>query len=413
MPFTQKIVARALKGSGVALAGSEEAETAAFVIRLTPGASALRMALSPEYWIPEGYARGFWSLEKGDLGDFTRHMMDRSGEGLMRKFTSHQQRRLSLNHLWQHWITPMRATRAVKTHYDIDTRIYEMILDAEMVYTAAFFEEADGLYEAQQAKMARIVERLNLPPRARLIDIGCGWGSLARYIVRARPDVHVTGITISQGQLDWALSHNAEALTPDQQARIDLRLEDLRDHQVGDPYDAVVSVGVFEHVGRSLYSDFFQACARFCAPDGTILVHTIVKNRSGIATNRWIDRHIFPGGYIASVSEIARASEEAELDLAAIHLHEPMNYGNTCRAWRQNLTRHRDRIMAIYTEDHGMDPGEAARQYRTWEIYLAGAEAGFLAKRRPMQTAQLVYQPTGVRNGQVVQASGELQMVAE
>lgn len=408
-------LARALSGTGVALHGTPEAEAEAadFVVEVANPVRAAAMILAPEYRIPDGYVRGYWRLAKGDLGDFARHMMDRSGGGLMSRFTSQKSRRASFRHLWQHWVTPVRATRAVQGHYDIDDRIYQLILDEEMVYTAAFFEEATNLYDAQQAKMARIVERLDIPQGARVLDIGCGWGSLARHIVRARPDVHVTGITISPGQLDFARAHNAAALSDDEQARVDLRLEDMRDFRPERPFDAVVSVGVFEHVGRSLYGDFFRSCARLCAPEGRILVHTILKNRSGIPTNRWIDRHIFPGGYIASLAEIATASEAAELDMTASHLHGPMNYGNTCRAWRRNLTDNRAAIMEIYTGDHGLSEAEAGRAFRTWEIYLAGAEAGFLTRYRPMQTAQIVFEPTGVSGARVLDTPTELSVVAE
>ena len=413
MGWIDRRVARVLDGTGVALSGSPEAETAEFVIDVMNPGKAAAMILAPEYRIPDGYVKGHWRLEKGDLGDFARHMMDRSGSGLLSKFTSQKSRPLSIKHLWKHWVTPIRATRAVQSHYDIDDRIYQLILDEEMVYTAAFFEEATNLYDAQQAKMAKIVERLRIPQGARVLDIGCGWGSLARHIVRARPDVHVTGITISPGQLDFALAHNAAALTEDQKGRVDLRLQDMRTYEPERPFDAVMSVGVFEHVGRSLYTEFFDTCARLCAPEGRILVHTILKNRSGIATNSWIDRYIFPGGYIASLAEIAEASEGAALDMLASHLHGPMNYGNTCRAWRRNLTRNRAAIMDIYRTDHGLSEAEAERGFRTWEIYLAGAEAGFLTRTRPMQTAQLVFRRTGVQGAQVLDQPADLSIVAE
>lgn len=393
--FVDRLTSRALKGTGVAVEGSEAAASAKFVVTTPSPLVAIKILTSKAYWIPEAFARGHWKLTKGDLGDFVTHMMDGADGGVMRSFVSHSSRRISLRHLWQHWITPKSSTRAVKNHYDIESRIYEHFLDAEMVYTAAFFEEADDLYAAQQAKLARITERLSLPKGARVLDIGCGWGALARHIVRNRPDVHVTGVTISEGQLNWALDHNAAHLTPTELARVELKLEDLRDHAPTEPYDAVVSVGLFEHVGRSLYGDFFSACARYCRPDGTVLMHTIVKNRSNIATNAWIDRHIFPGGYIASVAEIAQASEQAELDMDSVFLHAPMNYGTTCRAWRHNLMKNRDAILEIYRQDYGFSADEADHAYRTWEIYLAGAEAGFFVKRRPMQTAQFRFSPTG------------------
>lgn len=394
-PIVDRMVRRTLKGTGVAFEGSADAASAKFVVTVPPPHVAFKILTSKAYWIPEAFAQGHWRLTKGDLGDFVTHMMDSANSGVMRSFVSHARRRFSLRHAWQHWITPKSSTRAVKEHYNIESRIYEYILDDEMVYTAAFFEEADDLLAAQQAKLARILERLSLPKNARVLDIGCGWGSLARHIVRNRPDVHVTGVTISKGQLNWAQDHNASNLTRTELARVDLRLEDLRDHAPTQPYDAVVSVGLFEHVGRSLYGDFFSACTRFCKPEGRVLMHTIVKNRSNIATNVWIDRHIFPGGYIASVAEIAQASEQAELDMDSVFLHGPTNYGTTCRAWRQNLMKNRDAILEIYKQDYGFSASEADHAYRTWEIYLAGAEAGFFVKRRPMQTAQFLFSPTG------------------
>ena len=122
-----------------------------------------------------------------------------------------------------------------------------------------------------------------------------------------------------------------------------------------------------------------------------MLVHTIVKNRSNSPTNRWIDRHIFPGGYIPSVAETTRGAEAAELNLAAVHIHGPENYAETCRQWRMNLMKNRDAFLRLHTDDFGLDRQAAEEAYRTWEIYLSGAEAGFRVARRPMQTAQFVF----------------------
>ena len=270
-----------------------------------------------------------------------------------------------------------------------------------MVYTAAFFEEVPELAEAQQAKLAKIVDRAGIKEDHYVLNIGFGWASFERHLLR-NTTARVTGLTISEAQLKWAQSHNANVLNPSQLDRVDLHLQDFRDHAPAKPYDAVVSVGVFEHVGRALFGEFFRRCHGFVTDDGRVLVHTIVKNRSNVPTNTWIDRHIFPGGYIASVAEITKAAEAAELDLEVVHLHGGTNYGNTCRAWRRNLMRNRDAIMRIYTEDHGLSQDEADHAFRTWEIYLAGAEAGFLIKRRPMQTAQLVFRRTGVQGAEVL-----------
>lgn len=400
--IARKLLRAALRGTAAAIESDPGADTAPYVLSPPGLGMAVRMALSGAYWIPEGYCRGDWNLVKGDLGDFVRHMMDSADARTMGGFTSQRRRMPSLRHVLKHWVLPKKFTREVRRHYDIDTKIYRLILDPEMVYTAAFFEEAPDLADAQQAKLARIVKRVGIADNSRVLNIGFGWASFERHLVRQTVTASVTGLTISSEQLDWAEHHNAESLTPEENSRIVLHLQDFRDHQPDQPYDAVVSVGLFEHVGRSLYGAFFRQCHDLVSADGRILVHTILKNRSNIPTNSWIDRHIFPGGYIASLAEITRAAEAAELDLVAVHLHGGVNYGNTCRAWRANLLRHRDEIMEIYTQDHGLSDAEARHAYRTWEIYLAGSEAGFLVKRRPMQTVQLVFRPTGHKGAKVL-----------
>lgn len=228
----------------MALAGESEVAAAEFVLTCPPPGIALRMVLNPEFWIPEAYRLGHWSLVKGDLGSFTRHMMDGGGQRVMGRFTSQRRRRMRIGHFLKHWVNPLTATREVKVHYDIDERIYEMILDPEMVYTAAFFDGTGDLAEAQQAKLARLTERMALSSRARILNMGCGWASLERHLVRRDPSVRVTGLTISEGQLHWAERHNADHLTEDQQARITLRLEDFRHHNPAEAYDAVCSVGM-------------------------------------------------------------------------------------------------------------------------------------------------------------------------
>ena len=190
--LTQRLVRSVLRGSGVALAGDTDAETAEFAITCPPPAIAVRMVLDPEFWIPEAYRLGHWSLVKGDLGSFTGHMMDRGSQKLMGRFTSRRRRWMPLSHILNHWIRPLATTRKVKVHYDIDERIYEMILDPQMVYTAAFFDGTGNLAEAQQAKLARVTERLELPSGARGAQHGLRLGqSRTSYgAPRPRPACH-------------------------------------------------------------------------------------------------------------------------------------------------------------------------------------------------------------------------------
>ena len=387
------LLRRITAGTEVSISGDATGHNSKpFEISVPPPGAALRIATDPEYWVPASFVRGDWALLRGDLGDFATYMLDRKQGRMTRRFSTRQRRSLTANHFIQHWLRPLTSTRSVRRHYDIDPRVYEYILDPEMLYTAAFFEGTDDLATAQQIKMARAVERLQLAEDARVLEIGMGWGGFARHLVRNHPGASTCGLTISTEQRDWARAHNAQVLSPAERARTQPLLEDFRDHRADQPYDGIVSFGLFEHVGQRLYADFFQRCHDMLKPGARMLVHTIVKNRSNSPTNRWIDTHIFPGGYIPSVAEATRGAEAAELNLTAVHLHGPENYAETCRQWRQNLMANRSALLALYCEDLGLSQAEALEAYRTWEIYLAGAEAGFRVKRRPMQTAQLVFQ---------------------
>jgi len=388
------LIRRMTTGTDVAIEGIDDNADnwARFEITLPRLTTMLRIALDPEYWIPASFVRGDWQLARGDLGDFSTYVLDQTQGRFTKRFSTRQQRNLTLNHFFKHWIRPLKSTRSVRTHYDIDPRVYELILDPEMLYTAAFYENTNDLAEAQQIKMARAVERLNLPEAARVLEIGMGWGGFSRHLARHSPTATLCGLTIAKEQLAWANDHNARALTPDQMARVHPLLEDFRAHEPAELYDGIVSFGLFEHVGQRMYPDFFRRCHDMVKPGGRVLVHTIVKNRSNSPTNRWIDRHIFPGGYIPSIAETTRGAEAADLNLAALHLHGPENYAQTCRDWRENLVKNRDALLKLYTCDIGLPQQAAEQAYRTWEIYLAGAEAGFRVKQRPMQTAQFVFQ---------------------
>jgi cyclopropane-fatty-acyl-phospholipid synthase len=255
-----------------------------------------------------------------------------------------------------------RAARSnVAHHYDLDRRLYDLFLDADMQYSCAYFEhDEDTLDAAQLAKKRHIAAKLLLEAGDSVLDIGCGWGGMGLYLARMC-GAKVTGVTLSEEQLAVARKRAADAGFAD---TAEFRLQDYRD--VEEKFDRIVSVGMFEHVGVAFYDTFFQKIAQLMADDGVALLHTIGRAGTPGPTNPWITKYIFPGGYIPTMSEIAPAIEKAGLfvmDIEVLRLH----YANTLRAWRERFMARREDARALYDESF----------CRMWEFYLAGSESAF------------------------------------
>ncbi len=257
------------------------------------------------------------------------------------------------------------ARRNVAHHYDIGNDLYALMLDGEhWQYSCAYW--ADGvttLAEAQGAKLAHIARKLHLVPGQSVLDIGCGWGGMAIHLAREH-GVQVTGITLSQEQADLARQRVREAGVAD---RVTIHLEDYRDTAAsGRRFDRIVSVGMFEHVGRAQFGSFFAACARMLADDGVMLLHTIGRFGAPGTTDAFTRKYIFPGGYIPALSETLAASEKVRLIAADVETWR-LHYAKTIRAWYANCLAHREQIVALHDE----------RFFRMWTFYLAGAATVF------------------------------------
>lgn len=257
------------------------------------------------------------------------------------------------------------SKRNVAHHYDIGNDLYRLMLDPEhMQYSCAYWDEGvETLSQAQEAKLAHIAAKLSLADGQTVLDIGCGWGGMAIYIAR-HFDVKVRGITLSEEQLALARERASHAGVSD---RIDFELFDYRDlASSGQRFDRIVSVGMFEHVGRPQFETFFEACANMLVDDGVMLLHTIGRMGTPGSTDAFTRKYIFPGGYIPALSETLAASEKFRLihsDIETLRIH----YAKTLRAWYANCQAHKDEIEAMF------DP----RFYRMWTFYLAGATASF------------------------------------
>tara|TARA_B100000315_G_scaffold132492_1_gene121951 strand:- start:13382 stop:14614 length:1233 start_codon:yes stop_codon:yes gene_type:complete len=306
----------------------------------------------------EAYIDGEWEVEGGSLLDLMSL--------LRRNFTLPNLpwvARLSALALYvQQGRNSIGLSRSnVARHYDLDTHLFQLFLDKEMNYSCGYFETPDtSLEAAQRAKCELIAKKLALLSGQRVLDIGCGWGSLAMYLAE-RYRVHVTGLTLSEEQHSVAV---AEVKSRGLDKLVDIRIEDYRKHQGS--YDRVVSVGMFEHVGRKSFYDYFKAVDDFLNDDGVALIHSIGRTGFPRRANSWMRTYIFPGGYLPALSEITRAVEKTNLNTADIEVLR-RHYELTLAAWRSKFMAARDEFVKCKGE----------RFTRIWEFYLTIAEVAF------------------------------------
>jgi len=281
-------------------------------------------------------------------------------------------RRLSQNN------TIAKARRNVERHYDLDGRLYRLFLDSDLQYSCAYFERPEAnLEEAQWAKKRHLAAKLALKPDQQVLDIGSGWGGLGLFLADYF-DANVTGVTLSTEQHSVS-NQRARERGLSRKARFE-----LKDYRALDTtFDRIVSVGMFEHVGAHRYSEFFRSAARLLKPDGVMVLHSIGRFTPPGATNPWIAKYIFPGGYIPALSEVLKAVERVGLlvsDIEILRLH----YAETLKAWRERFRAHWDEAAEIYDE----------RFCRMWNFYLAGSEAAFRNGEMMVFQLQLVHDRT-------------------
>jgi len=256
----------------------------------------------------------------------------------------------------------VRAKHNVAHHYDLNGRLYSLFLDRDRQYSCAYFPRGDEtLEEAQAAKKRHIAAKLRLErPDLTVLDIGSGWGGMALTLAKDF-GARVTGITLSEEQLAEARARAAAAGLSD---RVNFELMDYR--SVTQQYDRIVSVGMFEHVGVPNYPAYFETIKRCLKPDGVALLHAIGRFDGPSATNEWIAKYIFPGGYSPALSEVLAPLEKSGLISADIEILR-VHYAKTLAHWRRRFAANRDAIAAIYDE----------RFCRMFEFYLSGSELAF------------------------------------
>ncbi|HVC53623.1 MAG TPA: cyclopropane-fatty-acyl-phospholipid synthase family protein [Stellaceae bacterium] len=330
-------------------------------MRLHDRALHWKLVVRPYLFLPEAYMDGALTVEEGSLYDLLDlFAINTETADSIPLFSLANRLALLLRRLHQR--NPVaRSQRNVAHHYDLSDQLYALFLDRDRQYSCAYFlSPDDDIDTAQINKLRHIASKLLLRPGHKVLDIGSGWGGLALYLA-TECGVDVTGLTLSAEQLKVAQHRAAAAGLAD---RVRFVLRDYRKET--DRYDRVVSVGMFEHVGVNQYGAFFAKIKELLAPDGVALVHAIGRMDGPAATNPWVRKYIFPGGYSPALSEVLPVVERTQLwvtDLEILRLH----YAETLRAWRVRFNEHRDRIRSLYDE----------RFCRMWETYLIGSELAF------------------------------------
>ena len=306
----------------------------------------------------EAYMDGTLTVEDGDIYDFLALAVLNLGHREL--WSKHRLWRFLTRRIAQA-NSLARARHNIAHHYDLSDTLYDLFLDRDRQYSCAYYvSPEDSLESAQANKMRHIAAKLVLERESRVLDIGSGWGGLALYLAQVS-GAHVTGVTLSSEQLEVAVARAKESALTE---RVEFRLQDYRD--VTGRFDRIVSVGMFEHVGVGRYREFFAKARDLLADDGVMLLHTIGRSFGRGATNPWLRKYIFPGGYVPALSEVLPAIERSGLhvtDIETLRLH----YAETVKAWRARFNANHGRIAEIYDE----------RFCRMWEFYLAGCEANF------------------------------------
>ena len=332
----------------------------ALTVRLRDPSLNWKLVFRPEIAAGEAYTEGTLTVENGDIYG----LIDLVAANMRGKALQPAARLLRSAEIFRRMrqFNPIRRShRNVAHHYDLTSGFYRLFLDPDMQYSCAYFRHPDDSLAAAQAyKKRRIAAKLYLQPGQRVLDIGCGWGGLAMSLAQSE-DVEVTGLTLSNPQLETARfrAHDAGL-----DGRVHFLAQDYREHR--GTYDRIVSVGMFEHVGINHYRAFFDQVSRMLADDGVAVLHTIGRASGPGATDPWILRYIFPGGYSPALSEILPHVERAGLwvsDIEVILLH----YAETLRHWRRRFLANRDKVIALYNEEFA----------RMWEYYLVVSEIAF------------------------------------
>ncbi len=321
-----------------------------------------KLLLYPDLYFGEAYTEGKIIFKKGNLTDFLNTALENIGRAETNKWSALLNRLRGSYRYITNFNFIKKSRMNVAHHYDISDELYFLFLDPLKQYSCAYFKNKnDSLEKAQQNKIDHIIKKLNIKPNQKVLDIGCGWGSMATEIAK-QAKCTVTGITLSKNQYKFCVD-SAKKLNLDNQ--VNYKLIDYRELK-NEKFDRIVSVGMFEHVGRKFYNKFFKQVFDLLTERGIALIHTIGSINPPRGPHPWITKYIFPGGYTPSLSEVTGPIEKSGLiisDLEVLKIH----YAHTLKHWKERFINNKEKVLQMFDE----------KFFRMFEFYLSSCEAAF------------------------------------
>ena len=338
-----------------------------------------KLILNPDLNFPEAYMRGEIEFENGSLLDFLNMAFENIGHGEI-NISGYIVKKIL--HAWRfitNYNLPGRSKFNAQSHYDIGgakgESLYDLFLDKKhRQYSCGYFKKDDeSLEDAQQNKLNHIIRKLDIKSGQRVLDIGCGWGGMVYEIAR-QSQCEVTGISLSENQINYCKKQAKEFKLDNQ---VNFELCDYR--EVKGKYQRLVSVGAFEHIGKKFYKTFFKKVHNIMTDNGICLLHTIGTVNSPGPTQPFIQKRIFPGGIIPSLSDLISPIEKTGLILADCEtlIH---HYDKTLKAWLDRFLKNKEKAKFLYNKEF----------VRMWEFYLASCSAGFKFRDLVVYQLQLV-----------------------
>ena len=340
-----------------------------------------KLLINPDLSFPEAYMKGEIKISNGSLLDFLNLTFENLDRGEINKSGYFIKKVL---HLWRfltNYNLPIKSKKNVEHHYDRGEDLYNLFLDKKhRQYSCAYWKSSsETLEDAQQNKINHIIKKLNLRPGQKVLDIGCGWGSMCFEIAK-QSECEVTGITLSKNQYEYC-KKKAKELKLDNQCHFEL--VDYR-HLDG-KFHRIVSVGMLEHVGRKFYKTFFKRINDLMTDDGVSLIHTIGSTTPKGPPAPFIQKYIFPGGLVPSGSDLMDAVENTGLILSDMEslIH---HYDKTLEAWLNRFSQNREKAKRMYSENF----------CKMWEFYLASCSAAFRYRDLLVYQLQIVKNYTAI-----------------
>ena len=320
-----------------------------------------KLLIYPDLYFGEAYTDGTLEIENGSLTDFLEMTIKNIGRNDINIFGKILKKIRGTYRYLTNFNIAKKSKDNVAHHYDISDDLYDLFLDPKRQYSCAYFKsENESLETAQNNKIDHLIKKLNLKPNQKVLDIGSGWGSLAIEIAK-KTKCEVTGITLSENQYKYSLNKVKENNLENQ---VQFKLADYRN--LREKFDRIISVGMFEHVGRKFYKTFFRQVNNLLNDGGLALIHTIGSIDGPRDPQPWITKYIFPGGYTPSMSELSSPIEKSGLIISDIEVLR-MHYSHTLRHWKERCISNKSKILEMFDE----------KFFRMWEFYLTSCELRF------------------------------------